>query len=104
MYPRRHEVVRDKLHHLRIRPHLGIQPSAAPSHRRGAEVEENRLVLLFRLGQHRVHVVSKFDFHRLRSPFENEPRYERAQGIASSRSNGIWAPVDSETPNFSGVS
>jgi hypothetical protein len=35
------EVVVDESGHFRIRIHLGIQPSAAGSHRGGAEVEQN---------------------------------------------------------------
>jgi hypothetical protein len=44
----RQEILVDEFDHLLIRPHLGIQPSTATSHRRGAEIEENRLVLLLR--------------------------------------------------------
>jgi hypothetical protein len=46
-----------------IRPHLGIQPSTAASHRRGAEVEEDGLVLLLRFLEDGVNIVPEFDFH-----------------------------------------
>src|SRR5581483_7452792 len=46
-----------------IRVDLGIQPSAAPSHRSGAEVEQHRLVLGFRVFQHLIDVMPPADLH-----------------------------------------
>ena len=37
------EMLRDEIDDARIRVHLGIQPSATVSHRRGAEVEKDEL-------------------------------------------------------------
>jgi hypothetical protein len=51
--------------HAFIRPHLGIQPSTAASHRGGAEVEEYWFLLGLRVLQHLVNVTAKLDWHRM---------------------------------------
>ena len=51
------EIFGDGLDDAGIRIDLGFQPSTAPSHRRGAEVQENRLPRRFRLLQRGVHVL-----------------------------------------------
>jgi hypothetical protein len=61
VHARRHEVLRNEPHDALVRPHLGIQPSTATSHRRGAEVEENGFVLAACLSQYVVDVVPEFD-------------------------------------------
>lgn len=42
---------------------LGIQPSASPSHRGGAEIEQHRTPLLLRLFEHAVDIGSPCDLH-----------------------------------------
>jgi hypothetical protein len=63
MNARRQKIFVDESRHALIRPHLGIQPSTASSHRSGAEIEENRFVLLLRLFEDGVDVVAEFDRH-----------------------------------------
>jgi len=63
MHSRWNEVLIDELHYAGVRPHLGIQPSAAASHRRRAEIEKDRLALLSGCAQGRVGVVAELDFH-----------------------------------------
>ena len=58
------EVLVDEPNHPLIRPHLGIQPSTAASHRGGAEIEQNGLVLLLRFFEDGICVVAKCYFHR----------------------------------------
>ena len=47
-----------------VRPHLGIQPSTATSHGRGAEIEEDGLGLFLGFFEDVVDVVPELDFHR----------------------------------------
>jgi hypothetical protein len=54
---------RDEAGDALIRVDLGIQPSAPPSHRRGAEVEQDRLALGLCVFQHLIDVVPPLDFH-----------------------------------------
>ena len=46
-----------------IRPHLGVQPSTATSHRRGAEVEECGFLLCLGVLEDLFHIVPEIDFH-----------------------------------------
>jgi hypothetical protein len=59
------EIARDELRDALIRIHLGIQPSTATSHRRGAEVEENRLLPRLRFAEDLVEIVTPGDGHRV---------------------------------------
>jgi hypothetical protein len=52
----RNEVFGDELLNLGIGIYLGFQPSACPSHRRGAEVQQQRLVLLAGLSERGINV------------------------------------------------
>jgi hypothetical protein len=54
---------RDEAGDALIRVDLGIQPSASTSHRRGAEVEQDRLALGLCVSQHLIDVVPPLDFH-----------------------------------------
>src|SRR5207244_9214163 len=65
VHPRGQEMLVHEAHHAFIRPHLGIQPSTAASHRGGAEVEEHRFLLGLRVLQHLVNVTAKLDWHRM---------------------------------------
>jgi hypothetical protein len=57
MNPRGYEGPSYKLANAWIGIHLGFQPSAAPSSRRGGEVEEDGLVLTRCLGEHGVDIL-----------------------------------------------
>lgn len=63
MNARGKKVLTYEFDHARVRPHLGIQPSTATSHRRGAEIEEDGLVLLLRFLEDSVYIVIELDFH-----------------------------------------
>ena len=65
------EVVVDEFDDPGVRPHLGIQPSTAASHRSSAEVEQHRLIRLCRLGEHRIYVVTKTDWHLTGPPLRD---------------------------------
>jgi hypothetical protein len=60
---RGNEALGDEGGDLRIGVDLGIQPSACPSHRGGAEVEEQRALTLLRLAKRRIDVSTPLDFH-----------------------------------------
>src|SRR5207302_10478980 len=65
VHPGGQEMLVHEAHHAFIRPHLGIQPSTAASHRGGAEVEEYWFLLGLRVLQHLVNVTAKLDWHRM---------------------------------------
>jgi len=65
VHPGGQEMLVHEAHHAFIRPHLGIQPSTAASHRGGAEVEENWFLLGLCVPQHLVNVTAKLDWHRM---------------------------------------
>ena len=46
-----------------VRPHIGIQPSTATSHGRGAKIEEDGLILFPGFFKDVVDVVPELDFH-----------------------------------------
>src|SRR5437867_13210712 len=64
----------DVPYHPLIRPHLGIQPSAASSHRCGAEVEQNGLALRLRILEDLIHVVAEIDWHNISLWFTPLPK------------------------------
>jgi hypothetical protein len=68
------EVVGDKRRDLGIRVDLGIQPSASPSHRRGAEVEKYRLAGFVRVPERCVDISLPVDFHGLTSTRDRSNR------------------------------
>jgi len=55
----------DEPHDALIRPHLGVQPSTATSHRRGAEIEQHGLPLRLGVLEDSIHIVAEIDFHTL---------------------------------------
>jgi hypothetical protein len=57
------EVLGDEAGNLGIRVNLGIQPSASPSHRGGAEVEQQRPPGIPRVANRIIDVFSPLDFH-----------------------------------------
>src|SRR2546421_6241806 len=57
------EVLRDEAGDAFIRVDLGIQPSAATSHRRSAEVEQHGLALGLCVAQHLIDVMPPIDLH-----------------------------------------
>src|SRR6266513_5833690 len=59
----RQEILIDEAHDALIRPHLGIQPSTATSHRRGAEIQKHRLILCLCVFEDLIHVVTEIDLH-----------------------------------------
>jgi len=65
VHPGGQEMLVHEAHHAFIRPHLGIQPSTAASHRGGAEVEEYWFLLGLRVLQHLINVTAKLDWHRM---------------------------------------
>jgi len=64
MDPCRQEVLGDEADDALIRIDLGIQPSAAPSGRGRAEIEQDVPPLRLRLGKHRLDVPPPCDLHR----------------------------------------
>src|SRR6266850_7872992 len=58
------KVLVDEADDTLIRPHLGIQPSTATSHRRGAEVEENGLALRLCVLEDLIYVVTEIGWHK----------------------------------------
>jgi len=58
------KILVDEANYALIRPHLGIQPSTATSHRRGAEVEENGLALRLCVLEDLIYVVAEIDWHK----------------------------------------
>ena len=63
VHPRGQKVLIHEADDTFVRPHLGIQPSTAPSHRRGAEIQEDGLVLLLCFLEDLVYIVAELDFH-----------------------------------------
>src|SRR5215210_550792 len=63
VHARRNEVLVYELSHPLIRPHLGIQPSTAASHRRRAEIEKHGLAVHLRFSQDVVYIVAKVYWH-----------------------------------------
>ena len=59
----RDELLVDELRSPAVAVRLGFQPSARPSRRRGAEIEQQRTVLRFRGGKRRVDVSTPVDGH-----------------------------------------
>src|SRR4029078_6236613 len=59
----RHELLLDERRRLAVAVRLGFQPSAGPSRRRGAEIEQHPAVLLFRGGTRRCGVSTPVDGH-----------------------------------------
>ena len=70
MYLDRDEMLVDELRDAFIRVYLGIQPSACPSHRRGAKIEQNVFLLGSRVIQRRIYVFSPCNGHWLTSCHE----------------------------------
>ena len=66
VYPDGRQELRDAF----IRVYLGIQPSACPSHRRGAKIEQNVFLLGSRVIQRRIYVFSPCNGHWLTSCHE----------------------------------
>jgi hypothetical protein len=87
---RGNEIVRDEAGDALIRVDLGIQPSASPSHRGGAEVEQHRLSLRTCVFQHLIDIVAPVDLH-VSSAAEHEhragtqPRHRRERLAANER-------------------
>jgi len=52
------EMFGDEVRDASVRVHLGLQPSAAPSHRRGGEIEQDEFALSFRIGERAFEIVS----------------------------------------------
>jgi hypothetical protein len=61
VHANRNEGLLDELYDSRIRVHLGIQPSAAASHRRGAEIEQHLAAGRGCIAQRGIEVVSPGD-------------------------------------------
>src|SRR4030081_556600 len=59
------KILIDEAHNPLVRPHLGIQPSTATSHRGGAEVQQYGLPLRLGILENLIHVVAEIDFHTL---------------------------------------
>ena len=59
----RQEILIDEAHDALIRPHLGIQPSTATSHRGGAEVQECGFLLCLGVLEDLFHIVLEIDLH-----------------------------------------
>src|SRR5256885_12706861 len=73
----RQEILIDEAHDALIRPHLGIQPSTATSHRRGAEIQKNRPILRLRVVEHLLYVMTEIDLH-IYSPFVPTPAHRNS--------------------------
>jgi hypothetical protein len=63
VHTRRQKVLVHEADNALIRPHLGIQPSTASSHRGGAEIQEDGFVLLLPFLEDGIYVVTELDFH-----------------------------------------
>jgi hypothetical protein len=63
----RHEVLADEVRDVRIRIHLGIQPSASPSHRRRGEVQQDVTVQLLRALEFRLEPAAPPNLRHFRS-------------------------------------
>jgi len=63
IHSKRNEMPVDEIGSLVVPIRLGLQPNAAASSRRGAEVEEGRLLRFRRLAQGRIDAISPVDLH-----------------------------------------
>jgi len=59
------EILIDEARDALIRPHLGIQPSTATSHRRSAEVQQHGFPLRLGVLEDLIHIMAEIDFHTL---------------------------------------
>ena len=72
MHTGREKILVDEAHDALIRPHLGVQPSTATSHGRGAEVQQHGLALRLGVLEDLIHIVTEIDFHT-ESPLPSYP-------------------------------
>src|SRR5213078_1115618 len=63
VYAGGNKILIDKAHDALVGPHLGVQPSTATSHRRGAEIEQHGLPLRLGVLEDSIHIVAEIDFH-----------------------------------------
>ena len=63
VHARGEKVLVDKARDPLVRPHLGIQPSTAASHRGGVEVQKYWFLLRFCVLQRAIHILPEIDFH-----------------------------------------
>ena len=63
-----HKIIIDERCGCIIRVGFGLQPNASTSGRSGAEVDQQRLVVRFRLGERCISVYAPFDSHLLIPP------------------------------------
>ena len=73
------KILLDESRYTFIRVHVGIQPSAGRSHRGGTKIQKDWLVLLFGLGESRINVFDRFDWHWNHPP---TPVYANRGGAA----------------------